>query len=812
MPDSFQSTNHKEANYNRPNQGWICGGDCHDCPCYLGPDRRGTCQAGKELDGRRSGQCLPRKIGARWMCTRQDTHGVPPCEQGPLPDGSCCQGVPSCQPKRSLRKRRGQFTIAVSTITIATLILTFSRGSSDGEEASPSLSAGPLSANHSFIEAKCSGCHSDQRLTLSRLTKLHASASRHRAIEDGKLCLACHDTIGGEQARFAFEPHTSDHLGHRWKGTGKSSNFLMVAASALAQKNLRSGDIHCATCHHEHHGTDVEITSLSNRQCQVCHQDQFASFSNGHPEFREVTYPYRRRTGIRFDHNSHYQKHFPEELEGEHPKRVPPGFDPARRHSESASCLACHAPEPSGEAMIVKPFETSCAGCHEESTRGGTAIPFLAFPNLNVTLLNEKLAASDPPRSIGTWISEAPDSIPFPTLQLLPADAREAWKSLREQKVNPFDPALADLDAESIGKVERLAWSVKELARDLSQSSPNDNPSNRVGHDELTRRLEESGFSNPQHLIAGLPSGLLDSMRRGFSEKDYVRLLGEVDDYRKGTLPEVSAPPAPPPTPGDPPPDTPENFGEDPKENFGGDEKENFGGDAKENFGADPEKVGDGENEVFALEEEPDDDSASESTELPVIDPTVWATRGGWYQQYGVVSYRSTGHADLLLKNWLDELVRRIDDPLVRAHLAEGFDFRRGSASSATGQCFKCHSIDDVRDEDNKLTGAHINWRGFISNSPRVSLTRYDHATHLLLMDCRNCHYSSTGAATEGFLEAYPGENDWDYAKNWSLKADPAHFHSSFSPIQKRTCASCHNPAKAGDRCTQCHKYHKSSR
>ena len=161
-------------------------------------------------------------------------------------------------------------------------------------------------------------------------------------------------------------------------------------------------------------------------------------------------------------------------------------------------------------------------------------------------------------------------------------------------------------------------------------------------------------------------------MRRGFSEKDYVRLLGEVDDYRKGTLPEVSAPPAPLPTPGDPPPDTPENFGEDPKENFGGDAKENFGGDEKENFGADPKKIGDGENEVFGLEEEPDDDSASESTELPVIDPTVWATRGGWYQQYGVVSYRSTGHADLLLKNWLDELVRRIDDPLVRAHLAAG--------------------------------------------------------------------------------------------------------------------------------------------
>ena len=803
MPAPFQSTNHKEANYNRPDQGWICGGDCHDCPCYLGPDRRGACQAGIELDGRRSGQCLPRRIGARWMCTRQDTHGVPPCEQGPFPDGSCCQIVPSCQPRRSLRKRRGLFTVALSTVTIAVLILTFSKSPGDDDEPSPSLSAGPLSSNHSFIEAKCSKCHGDQRLTLSRLTKMHASSSQHRAIEDGKLCLACHDTIGGEETRFAFEPHSTDHLGNRWKGAGKSSNYLMVAASALSQEHLRSGNLQCATCHQEHHGQSLNLTSMSNRQCQVCHQDQFESFANGHPEFQEVTYPYRRRTGIRFDHSSHYQKHFAEELEGEHANRVPSGFDPARRHAESTSCLTCHELESSGERMILKSFESSCAGCHEEATRGGNPIPFLAFPSLNTALLNKKLAASDPPRSIGTWINEAPESFPFATLQLLPADARAAWKSLREKGVNPFDPGLADLEPESIPQVERLAWAIKELARDLSQNSPNENPSNRVGHDELTGRFKESGFQQPHRLITGLPPGLVDSMRRGFSEQDYIRLIGEVEAYRKGTLPKVSAPLVPPPAPQDPPPGTPENFGEDPKEDFGGDTKENFGEDPKE--GAD-------ENEVFGLEEEPNHDAASEVIELPTIDPTVWASRGGWYQQYGVVSYRSTMHADPLLKHWLDELARRIDDPLVRAHFAEGFDFRRGSAASSSGQCFKCHSVDEVRDENDKLTGSHINWQGLMSNSPSVSPTRYDHSTHLLLMDCRSCHYSRSGTAAEGYLKAYPGVDDWDYTKNWSLKGNPACFQSSFSPIQKRTCASCHNSSKAGDHCTQCHKYHKPSR
>ena len=806
MPDSFQSTSHQEANYHRPNQGWTCGGDCHDCPCYLGPDRKGRCQAGKELDGRRSGQCLPRKHGERWMCTRQGIHGVTPCEQGPLPDGSCCQSVPKCQPRRSVRKQRGLFAFAVSIITIAVIILTFSKGSGDGDDPPPSLSAGPLSPNHSFIETHCSACHSEQRLTLSRLTEFHASATQHRAIEDGKLCIACHDAVGGKDGQFAFAPHTAEQLGKRWKGQGKSSDFMMIAASALLAQSLHQGSIQCATCHQEHHGADIDITAMSNRQCQVCHSNQFESFSNGHPEFREITYPYRRRTGIRFDHYSHYQTHFQDDQVL--PEWLPKGFDPAHKHEESESCTTCHETESSGEGMIVKSFEASCANCHEESTRGGNSIPFLAFPNLNTALLDEKLATNDPKRSIGTWIKDAPESIPWATLQLLPSDAREAWGSLRERKIDPFDPALADLDAESVAQVERLAWAVKALARDLSQSSPNENPSNRVGHDELVLRFRNSGFKNPELLISGLPPGLLDSMRRGFSEENYIRLLDEVDGYRKGIFPKAvpAAPPGPTSTPQTTPSEEPETFGDDAEESFGNETDESFGDDAEESFG-------DGEEEAFGLEEEPSDlDEASEGKELPVIDPTVWATHGGWYQQYGVVSYRSTGHADPLLKHWLDELVRRIDDPLTRAHLAEGFDFRSGSASSASGQCFKCHSVDEIRDADDHLTGARINWRSLVSSAPRESFTHYDHSTHLLLMDCRSCHHTGKGAAEKGYLNFYPGVEDWDASVNWSEKADPSHFQSSFSAIRKDTCATCHNPAKAGDHCTQCHQYHKSSR
>ena len=805
MPESFQSTSHKEANYNRPDQVWTCGGEHQDCPCFLGPDRRGRCRAGKELDGRTSGQCLPRKIGSRWLCTREETHSTPPCEEGPRPDGSCCKVVARCRPVRSLRSRRKTLTIAISALTVAALIIAYTTSPRDDGEAPSVLSAGHLSSNHSFLQTKCSECHSNEPLTPARISALHSVTAQHRAISDGRLCLECHDTIGGTDGQFAFHPHTSDmtRTAPGKRGQSKSSDLVMIAASALGGGRAENNSMHCATCHKEHHGAGFKIMELSDRQCQTCHENQFKSFSNGHPEFRESIYPYKRRNAIRFDHYSHYQKHFQSTLE-DHPGRVPEGYDPNARHMESVSCNSCHAPDPSGENMTVKPFEVSCAQCHEESTRGGEPFPFLAFPALNTALLDNKLRNQKSPRSLGTWIEDSPNTIPWPTLQLLPDDAREAWNRLRSRDIQPFDSGLADLDEKSVGDLERLAWAIKFLARDLSQNNPQANPSNKVGHEELSRRLKETGFDEPQKLIAGLPAGLVDTMRRGFSEQDYIHLLDEVDAYREGSPPgpidpetpeqKQSAEGSPDDSSGESKEGTSENFGEDTGESFGEGPDEDTG----ESFGDDPDESG---------EEAEKPDAAS--GELSPIDPETWASQGGWFHQFGVVSYRSKGHADPLIRDWLDALASRVDDPLARTQLADGFDFRRGSAASTSGQCFKCHSVDETRDQNNNLVGARINWHSITELRPHGSLTRYKHSTHLLLTDCRSCHSTRQNAAPDAYLQAFPGENDWDHSANWSKKANPGTFQSNFSIIRKNDCAQCHNPFKAGEHCTQCHKYHR---
>ncbi len=839
MPESFQTTKHSRTAYNRPDRKWICGGECKDCPCFLGPDRKGNCQAGAVFEGRVSGECLPRKTGDRWLCTRPDTNGGNVCLEGPRPDGSCCKTVPKCRPKRSLRSKRGVLAVTLSAVTAVWLVAILSPDSGEGIDPMSGLDPGPLSANHSFLETQCFRCHSDQEMTPASLIALHGETAHHRAIDDGKLCLSCHDTIGGEGGEFAFFPHTADKVSQDSTGNGKSNKLMMIAASGIASKHLTQNSIQCATCHQEHHGEEFNIATLSDKQCQTCHSDQFESFSNGHPEFSASKYPYSRRTGIRFDHYSHYQTHFPEELKS-NPETVPAGFDPDSNHIESESCTTCHTTGKRGEPMALRSFEKTCATCHGGDTRSGLPLAFLAFPPLNKDSLDTALALAESPRSIGTWIQEPANTFPWPTIQLLSTEAREAWIRLRAAGVNPFDDT-AEVPAESAADVETVAWAVKELARDLSQNQPSENPSNVIGQDELVRRLGEAGFPDPEALVKGFPAGAFDAMRQGFSKPSYITLLSEVAAKRSGTYPAPIAKEEPATAAEEPAEDTtsaPESFGDDTGESFGGDDSgeafggedtgeafggedtgeafggedtgEAFGGDdTGEAFGGDDEAFGGGDEEFGS--DTASDDSPEEETpkDLEAIDPVNWAARGGWYQQYGALYYRSTGHADPLLKNWLDALAARVDSPLAIAQLKEGFDFQSGVESKASGSCLKCHAVDEIRDDSGVLTGAKVRWESNASGTPGHSFTRYDHATHLLLTDCRSCHTTSTEETN--FLTAFPESDDWDETSNWSSKADPHVFQSNFKAIMKDTCVECHQADKAGDSCIQCHFYHKSS-
>ncbi|HEY2574147.1 MAG TPA: hypothetical protein VGH65_08760, partial [Verrucomicrobiaceae bacterium] len=173
MTERFQDIRHRHCAYDRPNCDWICGAACKGRPCFLGPDGNGACQAGAEFEGRRSGECLPRREGDGWVCARPETHGGPSCADGPLPDGSCCRRVELCQPSPSLRKLRGIVTATVCLATVGLLTVLFVPAWAGKGGSAAVFDPGPLSAAHS-MKAECSACHSDMNLTLDRLLTIHA--------------------------------------------------------------------------------------------------------------------------------------------------------------------------------------------------------------------------------------------------------------------------------------------------------------------------------------------------------------------------------------------------------------------------------------------------------------------------------------------------------------------------------------------------------------------------------------------------------------------------------------------------------------
>ena len=311
MNIQLQQTGHRESRYERPNQTWVCGWAADGRPCTLGPDRRGRCPARAEAE------CAPRRDGDRYHCTRLDAFGGA-CEPGPLPDGSCCGPEPEhpvCQPRLSIRALRGRLNLAVFIGAIGALLVGIA-----GPWRLEVVSPGELASVHRAFERPsdapndCAVCH--VAAEQGPLGWISGAIGDHGSPDDNRACLRCHfaDTTARPHA---FSVH------------GLPADVLDAARAPLA----------CATYHREHRGRDHDLAFMDDTRCQVCHKDQFKSFSSGHPEFRTEQ---RHAQGIAFDHTTH-QEHF-----GKMP------FD----------CLQCHEPDARGRSMVLKPFDVSCVGCH----------------------------------------------------------------------------------------------------------------------------------------------------------------------------------------------------------------------------------------------------------------------------------------------------------------------------------------------------------------------------------------------------------------------------------------------------------------
>ena len=160
--------------------------------------------------------------------------------------------------------------------------------------------------------------------------------------------------------------------------------------------------------------------------------------------------------------------------------------------------------------------------------------------------------------------------------------------------------------------------------------------------------------------------------------------------------------------------------------------------------------------------------------------------------------YRPAGHADPVLKAWIEALRAGLQDKdsgrrlVAKEAMNDFLDSQTGP-----GACGKCHSA-ALRMVTPGV--ARASW-GYTGPDTRP-LSRYTHSKHLGLVDpdagCTTCHELNTTSK---------------YAKYYTGKASAAAtYESNFAGIRKETCVECHREGQVDSACQVCHAYHMPHR
>ncbi len=384
------------------------------------------------------------------------------------------------------------------------------------------LAPGPLAQAHGQIlsgSRRCAACHPAADEPLTSWVRSTLIGNDPLAPTQTQKCLECHNkTIPSETAEFAhsvsddrMQDITTDHL---------------AAANQLEPRTIPThltSNIACSVCHKEHHG-DESLTAMTTEQCQSCHQNQFRSFHDGHPDFGEWPYSthgnaggseigsnadgrHAKIRGIAFDHTLHLGKYF-------------------KQAKKDVRCSACHVEN--GEVVAIGSFEKTCASCHDDFLNQVDSLTFLRLPMIDP----EAFATAG--LTVGDWPSEAvgdfDGQLPIFVRALLLADGQavEAMQRLGAQ-FDFFDTALTD--EAQLEDVAQMAWSVKRLVYDLAAD----------GQDALKRRFEailERDLSRVE--LQSIAGQLSPDLFRTAQERWFPNLAEEITKRQTNGLPTDS--------------------------------------------------------------------------------------------------------------------------------------------------------------------------------------------------------------------------------------------------------------------------------
>ena len=340
--------------------------------------------------------------------------------------------------QKSLRYYRKQFTWAITAFTVGSLLILF-----QSPARNDFLAPGPLASNHAQIlnglgSDRCNSCHDVGNQSFWQWAVSSLQPGRNIQACQSELCMNCHkETM---DSALATNPH---HVEPEVLRSLDKAQF--VSTSSNASNSFFSSDrIECSTCHKEHHG-NRDLTLLTDQQCQTCHQQQFQSFENGHPEF--TSWPQSSRQSIAFDHVSHGFKHFP-------------------ANKAEFDCQMCHVDDSYSNVKGLAAYEVSCAQCHQKDidTRSETGLKLVGLPMLDLDAIEQH------GQSVGQWPENAAGDFDgkIPELMHLLLSTEEEFREIANRR---GEIEFGDFDPESKTDVEdavKISWAIKRLMYQLA--------------------------------------------------------------------------------------------------------------------------------------------------------------------------------------------------------------------------------------------------------------------------------------------------------------------------------------------------------
>jgi hypothetical protein len=204
----------------------------------------------------------------------------------------------------------------------------------------------------------------------------------------------------------------------------------------------------------------------------------------------------------------------------------------------------------------------------------------------------------------------------------------------------------------------------------------------------------------------------------------------------------------------------------------------------------------------------------------PDDEPDSATPAAGWRFESGdqSVRYHPSGHADPVVKAWLELLAARggLERPSSAARLWDQLAQPYGSGTreegpAATGRCLGCHSV--TAGSGSELT---IHWHAKRPDFSRRPFTRFSHTPHARLMEesgCRTCHVLADSSPGDDSLFRSGYFHIDSHSGETRPLADPGRpFSSGFAPLEKAVCVRCHHTEHQLSNCLDCHNYHVRER